>query len=221
MFLAAGPYFQFRLRDDQKLSANFQSAELTVSTVANLGSMIILTNMQAGASYPKRILVALSINIGVFLTMTLSTRIFLDTSAKGYFAFLMILIFTSSAATGLMQNGIFAYMASFGREEYAQGNMTGQAIAGVLPCIVQIVSVFSVAEGSDQGDPTSALAYFATATGISFITLLAFLWLLSVERQKAPYTSIDQGSLDTSSRKQRIPLLRLYRKTFYLATSVF
>lgn len=221
MFLAAGPYFLSRLRSDEKLSANFQSAELTVSTAANLGAMIILTNMQVGASYPKRILVALLINIGVFLTMTLSTRLFLDTSAKGYFAFLMIQIFTSSAATGLMQNGIFAYMASFGREEYAQGNMTGQAIAGVLPCIVQIVSVLSATEGSGQGDPTSALAYFATATGISLITLLAFLWLLAMERRKAAYTNIDQSSLETSSRKQRIPLLRLYRKTFYLATSVF
>src|ERR1700753_370620 len=189
MFLAAGPYFLSRLRSDEKLSANFQSAELTVSTAANLGAMIILTNMQAGASYPKRILMALIINIGVFLIMTLSTRLFLDSSATGYFAFLMIQIFTSSAATGLMQNGIFAYMASFGREEYAQGNMTGQAVAGVLPCIVQIVSVLSVAEGSDQDNPTSALAYFATATGISFITLLAFLWLLAIERKKAGYAS--------------------------------
>jgi equilibrative nucleoside transporter 1/2/3 len=221
MFLAAGPYFLSRLESNKRLSASFQSAELTVSTVANLGAMIILTNIQARASYPKRIVVALIINIGVFLIMTLSTKLFVDTSATGYFAFLMIQIFISSAATGLMQNGIFAYMASFGREEYAQGNMTGQAIAGVLPCVVQIVSVLSVSEASNQVDSTSALAYFATATGISSVTLLAFLLLLAVERRKAAYTRIEEASVGSLSPKKRIPLLHLYRKTFYLATSVF
>lgn len=223
MFLAAGPYFQSRLKSNDWLVTNFQSAELTVSTVANLGSMIILTNKQRGASYPKRIIVALLVNIGVFTIMAISTRVFLDISAKGYFVFLLIEILLSSAATGLMQNGIFAYMASFGREEYAQGNMTGQAIAGVLPCVVQIVTVLSVSGDSTktEGGSTSALAYFATATGISFITLLAFLYLLALERRQPSYSPTMEASTLSLSPKQRVPLTLLFRKTFYLSTSVF
>jgi solute carrier family 29 (equilibrative nucleoside transporter), member 1/2/3 len=230
MFLAAGPYFLLRLESVPALHRNFQSAELAVSTAANLGSMIILTNKQTGASYPKRIIAALLINMTVFTIMTMSTRLFLDISAEGYFAFLMIQIFASSVGTGLMQNGIFAYMAGFGQEKYPQGNMTGQAIAGVLPAVVQIASVLSVSKAStkDSTDllpPTetsdSALAYFATATGISFLTLLAFLWLLAVQERHTAEPGTAQDEPEPFTPKRRIPLLRLYRKTFYLSTAVF
>ena len=40
MFLAAGPYFQRRFQSNDWLLSNFQSAELTVSTVANLGTVV-------------------------------------------------------------------------------------------------------------------------------------------------------------------------------------
>jgi solute carrier family 29 (equilibrative nucleoside transporter), member 1/2/3 len=230
MFLAAGPYFLSRLESVPQLHNNFQSAELAVSTAANLGSMIILTNKQAWASYPKRIIAALLINMTVFTIMTMSTRLFLDISAQGYFVFLMIQIFASSVATGLMQNGIFAYMAGFGHERYPQGNMTGQAIAGVLPAVVQIASVLtmpkpSTKDTSDSIPPTetsnSALAYFATATGISLLTLLAFIWLLALERRTRTYPSISESESEPLTPKKRVPLLRLYRKTFYLSTAVF
>lgn len=142
-----------------------------MSTVANLGSMIILTNKQANASYPKRIVVALIMNSVVFTLLAISTVVGTGVSAKTYFGFIIIQVFVSSGATGLMQNGIFAYMAGFGRDEYAQGNMTGQAIAGVLPCLVQIASVLSVppvdAKDLPQQSSTSALVYFSTATGVS------------------------------------------------------
>lgn len=97
MFLAAGPYFQHRFRGNDWISENFQAAELAVSTITNLGSMLILTRMQAGASYPKRIISSLFINMAIFALLAASTVI--DTGAKGYFAFLMIMVFATSLAT--------------------------------------------------------------------------------------------------------------------------
>lgn len=97
MFLAAGPYFQHRFRENDWISENFQAAELAVSTITNLGSMLILTRMQAGASYPKRIISSLFINMAIFALLAVSTVI--DTGAKGYFAFLMIMVFATSLAT--------------------------------------------------------------------------------------------------------------------------
>jgi solute carrier family 29 (equilibrative nucleoside transporter), member 1/2/3 len=220
MFLAAGPYFLSRLQADKKLQAQFQPSELAFSTTSNMLTMIILTNAQKNASYTRRIITGLILNIVVFTTLTISTKVWLDMSPVAYFSVVMIQIWFSSMGTGFMQNGIFAYMAGFGREEYAQGNMTGQAIAGVLPCIVQIVSVLSVSSGSTEVEPTSALAYFATAVGISFATLLAFLWLLSQQRRNAAYSSLEQSTIEAIPKK-RVPLVRLFRKTFYLATSVF
>ncbi|KAF2751151.1 nucleoside transporter family [Sporormia fimetaria CBS 119925] len=231
MFLAAAPYFQRRFQSNESLLRNFQSAELSVSTVGNLGSMIVLTKLQARANYPKRIMVSLAIQSVVFTLLALSTRVFLDVSTGGYFAFLMIAVFSASLATGLCQNGVFAYVAGFGREEYTQGIMAGQGIAGVLPCIAQIVSVLSVPDSKSKEDgaqqsSTSAFAYFLTATGVSALSLVAFLYMLtrdsSRSRMKPTATvSSDETTGLSSAPHKTVPFRLLISKLYLLATAVF
>ena len=237
MFLAAGPYFQERFRSNAWVLDNFQAAELTVSTVANLGSMLVLTKLQANASYPKRIMASLFINMVVFVLLALSTRLFLNVSAKGYFVFLMITVFATSLATGLCQNGIFAFVSGFGQSQYTQGIMTGQGIAGVLPCIAQIVLVLSVAPrtpstehpppGVVPGPATASwkapFAYFLTATGISVITLFAFLYLLrrtSIQKVVSRHGGSESEELDEPERKS-VPLATLFQKLRWLSAAVF
>ncbi|KAF1961830.1 hypothetical protein CC80DRAFT_401301 [Byssothecium circinans] len=231
MFLAAAPYFQKRFESDERLLRNFQSAELSVSTVGNLGSMIVLTKLQAHASYPKRIIASLLLNAVVFALLAISARQFLDVSASGYFAFFVLAVFVASLATSLCQNGVFAYVAGFGRAEYTQAIMTGQGIAGVLPCITQIVSVLSVPakknhdKDAPQESSTSAFVYFLTATVISAITLAAFLYLLSrhSSRERIKHTlSEDEGEFaSTLTGRKAIPLLTFLKKLFWLAGAVF
>lgn len=190
MFLAAAPYFQYRFSSDQRILAHFQSAETSIATVTNLGSMLILTKLQKNASYPYRIASSLCINIICFTFLALSTLV--TTSTGLYFGFLMLMVFGANFATGLIQNGVFAYVSGFGRSEYTQAIMTGQAVAGVLPCLAQIGAVLAVPERNQQSpnqapteSPTSAFAYFLTATAISVIALLAFLYLLRRRRNTA------------------------------------
>jgi len=137
MFLAAAPYFQRRFESSDWILNHFQSAIISTSTITNLGSVVVLTKLQAKASYPKRIASSLVINNICFTLLALSTTFFRKTSAGSYFVFLMFTVFAASLATGLSQNGVFAYVSGFGREEYTQAIMTGQAIAGVLPCIAR------------------------------------------------------------------------------------
>jgi equilibrative nucleoside transporter 1/2/3 len=188
--------------------------------------------MQAGASYSKRIIYALIINIIAFTLLAMSTRLFTSVSASVYFGFLIILVFAASIATGQLQNGIYAYVAGFGKEEYTQGIMTGQAVAGVAPPLVQIISVLSappVQAGADvpEESSASAMAYFLTATGISAATLLAFLYLHSSHhshhRSKALLAEAGEHDDDALGQmpKRRVPLTVLFRKTFWLATAVF
>ncbi|ERF71899.1 hypothetical protein EPUS_01814 [Endocarpon pusillum Z07020] len=188
MFLAAAPYFQYRFSSHQWILAHFQSAEISISTITNLGSMLILTKLQKNASYPYRIASSLCINIICFTLLAVSTLV--TTSAELYFGFLMLMVFGASFATGLIQNGVFAYVAGFGRSEYTQAIMTGQAVAGVLPCLAQIGAVLAVPGRNQQSpnqapteSPTSASAYFLTATAVSVIALLAFLYLLRRRRR--------------------------------------
>ncbi|EME45578.1 hypothetical protein DOTSEDRAFT_71324 [Dothistroma septosporum NZE10] len=231
MFLAAGPYFQHRFRANPWIFDNFQAAEISISTITNLGSMLILTRMQAGASYPKRIMTSLGINMVVFSLLAASTAV--DATPGVYFAFLMAMMFATSLATGFCQNGVFAFVSGFGEPKYTQGIMTGQAVAGVLPCVAQIASVLSFqGEGKHTDGPhppgppparwTAALAYFITATAISVATLFAFSILLARSRQ--PKKVQDSNTPDDTGEgdgRKSIPLLYLLRKLIWLAGGVF
>ncbi len=225
MFLAANPYFQRRFERNDNLLRNFQSAIMSVSTVGNLGSMVVLTKLQARANYPHRIALSLVLNIVVFTLLALSTKLFLDISAGIYFAFLMLMVLSASLAAGLCQNGVFAYVASFGREEYTQGIMTGQGVAGVLPCIAQIVSVLSVPPGKEhvngapQQSSSSAFAYFLTATVISAVALVAFLHLARKHSARVRLDEVDAASAPMG--RKSIPLTRLFKKLTWLASAVF
>lgn len=194
MFLAASPYFASRFVDDHWATENFQSAILSVSTLTNLGSMLALTNMQRSANYPNRIKLALLINTVAFALLTLSTSIFTAVSPRWYLTFLLVDVCFAALATGLFQNGAFAFAASFGRPEYTQAIMAGQGVAGVLPALAQIVSVLVVPPPSQDSSPggkntssgdaaadpvgSAAFIYFLTAVLVSFCTFLAFLPLV-------------------------------------------
>ena len=237
MFLAAAPYFQNRFQDDDWALQNFQPAILSVSTLTNLGSMLVLTNIQYSASYPFRINLALYINVVVFALLTLSTRVFLDVSSTSYLAYVLCMVALTAWAAGLIQNGAFAFGSSFGRPEYMQALMAGQGIAGVLPSLVQVISVL-VAPPEDelkgasgdaaQGIETAAFIYFLTAVIMSVAALLAFIPLMRrhdhivesrmVEQMAASMTSVEEA--ERAARKV-VSMATLFRKLHWLAGGVF
>ena len=230
MFLAAAPYFQTRFANSPWLLTHFQSAIISVATITNLVAMILLTKLQRNASYPKRIIAALVINIIIFTLLALSTAFFRRVPEGVYFGFLMAIVFTASCAASLTQNGLLAYVSGFGVAEYMQGIMTGQAVAGVLPCIAQIVSVLSVPErksdeGPGQESSTSAFAYFMTATGISSLALLAFLYLVQRHKHdnlvKQSIDGVEEAEDSEQGGRKVVGMVTLFRKLKWLAMAVF
>lgn len=187
MFLAASPYFAARFLSSPSISRTFQSSILTVSTITNLAVTLILTHLQRQANYATRIKLGLVINTGAFALLTLSTSLFRETPAEAYLALLLVDVCFAALATGLFQNGAFAFAASFGRSEYTQAIMAGQGIAGVLPALAQMISVLVVppskpdAAGDrgrrgaeDDSITAAAFIYFLTAVVVSIFTLLSF-----------------------------------------------
>ena len=230
MFLAAFPYFQYRFSSSPWLLAHFPSAIISVSTVTNLASMGVLTHLQAGASYPSRITSSLVLNILSFTLLALSTVLFRHVSAGVYFGFLMVVVFAASLATGLCQNGVFAYVSGFGVGKYTQAIMTGQAVAGVLPCIAQIVSVLSVPEaneGAGQESPKSAFAYFLTATAVSALALAAFLLVLvrkhgeRAGQAKATMDAMDGAEEEERLERKVVGMWTLFGKLRWMAMAIF
>ena len=137
MFLAAAPYFQTRFGDNERILKSFQSAS-PLSAQSRICYPCWFSQTCNKASYPKRIVCSLVLNLIVFSLLAISTTYFRDVSSIGYMVFTLIMVFCTSIATGLCQNGAFAFAASFGRPEYMQAIMTGQAIAGVLPSVAQL-----------------------------------------------------------------------------------
>lgn len=152
----------------------------------------------------------------------------------------MLIVFTASVACALCQNGLFAYVSSFGTSEYTQGIMTGQAVAGVLPCVAQIVSVLSVPEVDAKAaigreSSKSAFAYFLTATGVSALALGAFSILLKRHGhgRLQPQGKSSSGAAaddddeaardwdeDDSGGRKVVGLWTLFRKLHWLALAV-
>lgn len=226
MFLAAAPYFAARFSSNTWVGTNYQSSIISISTVANLLTTLILAKLQSGASYPFRIATALLVDIVCFTILALSTVLFSGVSVTLYFVFVLTTVFVTSTATGMLQNGTFAFAASFGHPSYTQAVMTGQAVAGVLPSIAQIVSVLAVPEkirsatkghekphdiGSEKAQATSALIYFLTATFISLATLLAFLPLVRRHATLNAATHHLPSSVLNTTRRNSLPHLSLTR----------
>lgn len=229
MFLAAAPYFHSRFESSEWVATHYQSSILSVSAVTNLATVYILARLQKNVSYPWRITFSLLMNCVIFTLLAFSTIVMKDLSEGGYFGFLMVMVFGASLATGLNQNGVFAYVSGFGREEYTQAIMGGQGVAGVLPCIVQIASVLAVPrKPNEDGVPLassskSAFIYFLTATGVSVLSLLAFLYLLKHRPSLQPKSTDEDEdtALIDHEHDKTVSLWTLYRKLRFLALSVF
>lgn len=240
MFLAAAPYFSSRFASNTWIQSNFQSGILTVSTITNLSVLIILSNVQYSASYPYRINLALVINIVIFVLLTASTALFLDASPTAYFAFLLTMVAFSSWATGLIQNGAFAFAASYGRPEYMQALMAGQGVAGVLPAVAQVATVLLFpprepssppnSHGDDkpsQRGESSAFLYFLAAVTISITALVALNPLFRrhnrrTENKLVRHMAESMNSIEEAERAARkvTSLWVLFRKLRWLAIGV-
>ncbi|KAK1750740.1 nucleoside transporter-domain-containing protein [Echria macrotheca] len=240
MFLAAAPYFQIRFSNDEWILQNSQSAITSVSTVTNLVTMAILTNIQSSANYPFRINSGLFLSIGVFGFLSISTTYFVDVSATAYLVFLLLMVCLSALAAGLMQNGAFAFAASFGRPEYTQAIMAGQGVAGILPPLAQMVSFLAVppstpssSESGDDNDAAreagaAAFMYFLTAVAVSAATIAAFVPLVRrhnklIERRMTAEMAASVTTLEEAERAARhfVSIPTLFRKLRWVSASVF
>ncbi|KAI1302593.1 putative nucleoside transporter protein [Xylaria venustula] len=237
MFLAAAPYFQHRFETDDWALRNFQSAILSVSTLTNLAGATFLANRQHAASYPFRISSALYLNAAVFSLLVISSKAFLEATTTTYLVFLLVMVALTSWGTALLQNGVFAFASSFGRSEYMQAIMAGQGVAGVLPSLVQVISVLvtpppeAVTAGpkaTDSEKETAAFIYFLTAVVVSVVSLVTFIPLVRrhnaiIENRMSETLAESMASIEEAERAARkvVSMTTLFKKLYWLSGGVF
>ncbi|KAK9451726.1 nucleoside transporter-domain-containing protein [Limtongia smithiae] len=233
-FLSAAAYFQDRFEERPYLRDNFLSFVMTTSTITSTAFMFILSHRQKSARYTFRIWCAQIINITDFTLLAVASLAGTSFALTPYFVYLMISVFFSALATSLSQNGAFA-IANLFTPLYTQAIMVGQAIAGVLPSIAQILTVVSVEStiSDSGGQATSSLSsfiYFLTATGV---IVVAFLLYMSFYRRHRAILGHAVFPVDTANdfeanfdpipqhhARKHVPLLLLLRKLYYSAFAV-
>ncbi|OMJ17052.1 Nucleoside transporter FUN26 [Smittium culicis] len=143
---------------------------LAFTFVGLIASVYSLSTQNKG-NYEKRVIIGFSANIIIFLMFSAFPYM---TFIKGPFAFYfcLILIILSSVFTGISQTSINA-LASMMPPSCMQGMMSGQAIAGLISSITQLVTAYLTSKkGSDtaESDTISKLS-----PGLKLRTMACFL----------------------------------------------
>ncbi|KAI5796389.1 nucleoside transporter-domain-containing protein, partial [Peziza echinospora] len=235
MFMAAATYFQHRFESNLFIFNNFQSCILFVACATNFSSVVYFssTSRQKSSDYPNRISSSLKINSLVFSLLALST-LWTSAGPQVYLAFTLLMVFGTSFASGMMQNGAFSWVNEFAPIN-TQSIMVGQAIAGVLPGFAQIVATVAVpltepnqADDQPAASPWSTFFSFSTAVFVSVVALLGLNILLRrikfqkgtndayENAQRAPSEDGDEDSEDKS-----VPFMVLMHKLGFHAFSIF
>lgn len=244
MFLAAAPYFHRRFQQSPWAVEHYESSIVSVSTVTNLLCVLVLAKLQQNASYPIRIAASLIILMIIFALQAMSTVFFRTVPIGMYFIFVMTMVLGASFAVGMNQNGVFAYVSGFGRPEYTQAIMAGQGIAGVLPCVVQIITNLASSRkhgGHNDDDDKdsyykSALTYFLFAVLVTLVALFSFLRLMNRtagsrwfvrelqgmrSAPAAPNTTTTSGPDSSATPNKSVGLWKLFLRLKWLALAVY
>ncbi|KAG7876389.1 hypothetical protein KL938_004457 [Ogataea parapolymorpha] len=190
-FLSASEYFQDSFSSKPVLANTYSSSMMTISTLASASFNLYLSQKQKGADYRFRLNVGNMLQAAVFLLLTISTFI-KNKPAVLYFVYVMISVFVSSCATSFAQVGVLALVNLEG-PIYANANVVGNAVAGVLPSISLIVSIFLSKTQSDRD--REVFNYFFTSLCIEFLAL-SLIWI--TYRYKAKAGQFQMLSSDTT-----------------------
>ncbi|PMD12011.1 hypothetical protein NA56DRAFT_57547 [Hyaloscypha hepaticicola] len=191
MILQAVPYLQQRFETNATILRYFQASYLLCFAIIILLTTVTLSACQEHQqpAYRARLKAALCAYVAVAALLMLSTIGRYHVRAEIYFPFTLAMVVVTAVANGLSQNAAFAFAAGFGRTEYAPAIMTGEALAGLLPSVIEIVSALafpSVYFGVDaaQSPRTSVLTlgYFLSAMLVGMISLGALGFLIPRSR---------------------------------------
>lgn len=211
-FLSASEYFSDRLKEKPALADNFSSSMMTVWTLTSTAYNYYLSQRQAGADYVFRLKFGSALQVVVFLMMTLSVLL-----PKGqaiiYFIFVNFNVALSSIAASLVQVGLIALVNVQGAR-YANANVIGNAIAGVMPSISMIAAVLSNSSGSRTGE---AVKYFLTSVAVTLVSLIS---INTTEKAEKLIITDEEPDTTTVVQQTYIPLPHLWSILWKVETAI-
>ncbi|ODQ77154.1 hypothetical protein BABINDRAFT_10308 [Babjeviella inositovora NRRL Y-12698] len=229
-FLSASAYYGERFKAHAFLSANYSSTMMTVSTITSMVGNVVLARRQT-KDYALRLVRGQVLAIIVFFVMAFTCVAFLHVSPFFFFPFLMVMVFVSSVATCVAQNGCMALVNVMG-PLYANAVMVGQAVAGVLPSIALILSILLVEKSNkpvaEEPEANWGLfLYFIASCVVSGASIVLF----KVSATDSGYANADEANVEEHSSfeldsdespgiSRLIPLMFLWYRLKYIVLSI-
>lgn len=208
LFLSASGYYGDRFHDSASIASTYSSTMMSISTITLAGLNYYLSRSQRDVDYSKRLKSGLWATVVIFVFMAMLCVSYALRSMKThlFFFLLMLMVFASSIATCLAQNGTMA-AANVSGPIYANAVMVGQAVAGVLASAALIISILIVGGTRIASQPVAeknlgVAIYYASASVISAIALLLHYWCSryippkSTQYQRLPTTGQRPASSD-------------------------
>ncbi|KAH7416713.1 nucleoside transporter [Cadophora sp. MPI-SDFR-AT-0126] len=183
MILQAIPYFKQQFTGDDWILRNFQAFHLMFFAFTMMLVTAIINIRCDRPYYAARLRGSLFAYLVVAILLVFSTIEELQVGPRQYFAFTLAMVTFTSIANSLSQNSAFAFAANFGRTEYGPAIMTGEAVAGLLPSTIEIITalaspVSNLRTGpSDIQPPPTVLPYFSSAVVVALASLSALAYL--------------------------------------------
>lgn len=211
LFLSASGYYGDRFRDSASLATTYSSTMMSISTITLAGLNYYMSRSQKNVDYSQRLKYGLwaTVIIFVFMAMLCVSYLLRSMSSHSFFFLLMVMVFVSSIATCLAQNGTMA-AANVGGPIYANAVMVGQAVAGVLASAALIISILAVGGARIATKPVAeknigVAIYYASASVISAFGLLLHYWcnrcasLESNQYQRLPTTNEESATSENNT----------------------
>ncbi|KAJ1989914.1 hypothetical protein H4R33_001912 [Dimargaris cristalligena] len=147
VFITASEFFRVKFAGSP-YQMNFQNWFSTSYTLTNLVVIAVCISQQHRIKPRPVILITLAVNVVIFMCMTIFTRI---ASLQGttFFGLTLAMLTLGAMSSSLMQCALFALVSRF-PPLYIQGVLSGQAVAGVVVSIVQLVTAASTLRSQDQ-----------------------------------------------------------------------
>ena len=213
-YLAASDYFRGRFSHSPTLIKLYSCSTMIVTTLPSTIFSYYLMQVKHEIDYTYRVNLGLVMTAIIFIVMSLTCTVnfFISMADNLFFSLLMLMVFISTIATCLTQNGIFA-IANLHGDIYTNSVIIGQGIAGVLPSIVLIFSLLIFGDHLEPpNDPLmiqkdfGVSSYFLFATLVCSISLFLLYWTLK-------YNSYSYQSLNAEEARASLQFSRDYEIT--------
>lgn len=215
-FITADAYWNYKFRnvseaadvnvtDSTPLQRNFYGYLSVASMLPNTTFLVLMAIVSHRVRLHLSLVVSLSLVILLFVANTILVPVDSDHWQTLFLAITLLSVAAMNACSAVFQSGLFGLAARL-PGSVVSAVMSGQALGAVFACLARIVSVAtssSTPSGSSSSTPStgvygdsvqSALVYFLLADITLLISLVAYLYVCSLDFYKV-HTSSSSSAL--------------------------